>query len=81
MFVLAGGQLRALGKHRQATTAPRAPTWGSPPGREAEGKGMHRQGDRTDSANQDGTPDRSPRGPQDRRAAGQQRGHLALPKG
>lgn len=39
MLVLAGGQLRTLGEHRQAAAAQRAPTSGSPPGREAEGRG------------------------------------------
>lgn len=38
MLVLDGGQLRTLGEHRQAAAAQRAPTLGSPPGREGEGR-------------------------------------------
>lgn len=38
MLVLAGGQLRTLGEHRQAAAAQRAPTLGSPPGKEGEGR-------------------------------------------
>ena len=57
VLVLAGGQLRTLGEHRQAAAAQRAPAAGSAPGREAEGRGGRTdRGDRTDSANQDGKP-------------------------
>ena len=38
VLVLAGGQLRTLGEHRQAAAAQRAPTLGSPPGKEGEGR-------------------------------------------
>lgn len=39
VLVLAGGQLRTLGKHRQAAAAQRAPTSGSPPGQKQKGEG------------------------------------------
>lgn len=42
MLVLAGGQLRALGKHRQAAAAQRAPAAGS---RAGEGEKHRREGD------------------------------------
>lgn len=42
MLVLAGGQLRALGKHRQAAAAQRAPAAGSWAG---EGEKQRREGD------------------------------------
>lgn len=39
MLVLACGQLRTLGEHRQAAAAQRAPTSGSPPGEKQKGEG------------------------------------------